>query len=100
MDVNSYCSNLTIELAAWKAKAYDIVRRLDKLPSGDKEKVLPQVNDLHILIEELDDRIGRLKNECPTNWSPDKIELDSKITKISNVCEDCWKNISGAEVGG
>jgi len=100
MDAKSYCDSLTIELTGWKAKVYDIVRRLDKLPSGAKGQVLPQVNDLHTLIEELDDRIGRLKNQCPTDWSPDKIELESKITKISNVCEDCWKNISGAEVGG
>ena len=70
------------------------------LPSGDKEKVVSQVNDLHALIEELDDRIGRLKNQCPTDWSPDKIELESRLTKISNVCEECWANISGAEVGG
>ena len=100
MDVGAYCDSLTIELTGWKAKVYDIIRRLDKLSSGDKEKVLPQVNDLHILIEELDDRIGRLKNQCPTDWSPDKIELESKLTKISNVCEDCWKGISGGEVGG
>lgn len=100
MDVRSYCDNLTIELTGWKAKIYDIVRRLDKLPSGDKGKVLPQVNELHALIEELDDRIGRLRNQCPTDWSPDKIELETKLTRISNVCDDCWKNISGAEVGG
>ena len=100
MDVGSYCDSLAIELTGWKAKIYDIIRKVDKLPSGDKEKVLPQVNDLHILLEELDDRIGRLKNQCPTDWSPDKIELESKLAKISNVCEDCWKNISGGEVGG
>ena len=100
MDVGAYCDSLTIELTGWKAKVYDIIRRVDKLPSGDKKKVLPQVNDLHILLEELDDRIGRLKNQCPADWSPDKIELESKLTKISNVCEDCWKNISGGEVGG
>lgn len=100
MDVKSYCDSLTIELAGWKAKVYDIVRRLDKMPSGAKEKVVPQVSDLHVLIEELDDRIGRLKNQCPTDWSPDKIELQSRLTKISNVCEKCWENISGAEVGG
>ena len=100
MDAKSYCDSLTIELTGWKAKVYDIVRRLDKLPSGAKGQALSQVNDLHVLIEELDDRIARLKNQCPTDWSPDKIELESKITQISNVCEDCWKNISGAEVGG
>jgi len=100
MDVKAYCDNLTIELTGWKAKIYDIVRRLDKLPSGDKGKVLDQVNDLNMLVEEMDDRIERLRNQCPSDWSPDKIELESKLTRISNICEDCWLSISGAEVGG
>ena len=100
MDVNSYCDNLTTELAGWKKKVEDIVGRVDKVSSGDKGMVLNQVNDLHVLIEELEDRIARLKDQCPTDWSPEKIELDSKLTKISNVCEECWANVSGADVGG
>jgi len=75
MDVNSYCENLTKELGAWKQKVEEIVQRVDKLSSGDKGKVLDQVNDLHALIEQLEDRIERLKNECPAEWSPDKIEI-------------------------
>lgn len=99
MDVESYCNNLTVELTGWKAKIYDIVRRLDKLPSGNKAKMLGQVNDLHVLVEELDDRIERLRNQCPSDWSPDKIELESKLTSISKICEDCWKDISSDTYG-
>ena len=79
MDVKSYCDSLTIELTGWKAKVYDIVRRLDKLPSGDKEKVIPQVNDLHTLIEELDDRIGRLKNQCRRLWVNSLVTWDGTV---------------------
>ena len=100
MDVRSYCDNVTIELIGWKAKVYDIVRRLDKMSSGDKEKVQDQVNDLHVLIEELDDRIGKLKHECPTEWSSDKAELDGKLKVISDTCDKCWQNMSGGELGG
>ena len=100
MDVNSYCDNLTKELSGWKQKVEDIAGRIDNMPSGDKGKVLNQVNDLHVLIEELEDRISRLRNECPTEWSPEKIELDSKLTKISNVCQECWDNVSSAYGGG
>ena len=59
--VQNYCDSLVIELSGWKAKIYDVVRKMDKLSSGDKEKVNSQVNDLHILIEELEDRIDRLE---------------------------------------
>ena len=96
MDVKSYCDNLTIELTGWKAKIYDIVRKLDKLPSGEKGKILGHVNDLHVLVEELDDRIERLRTQCPSDWSPDKIELESKLTSISKICDDCWNDISSS----
>jgi predicted nuclease with TOPRIM domain len=100
MDVTSYCENVSKELTGWKAKVDKIVKKLDKMPSGDKEKVVPQVNELHALMDELDDRIARLKRECPAEWSPDKIELDSKISRIINIYEEVWPNVSGADVGG
>ena len=100
MDVTSYCENVSKELTGWKAKVGGIVKQLDKMPSGDKEKVVPQVNELHALMDEIDDRIERLKRECPAEWSPDKIELDSKISRINNIYEEVWPNVSGADVGG
>jgi predicted nuclease with TOPRIM domain len=100
MDVTSYCENVSKELTGWKAKVDGIVQKLDKMPSGDKEKVVPQVNELHALMDEIDDRIARLKRECPAEWSPDKIELDSKISRINNIYEEVWPNVSGADVGG
>ena len=100
MDVNSYCENLSEELTGWKTKISDISQRIDDMPSGAKGKVLSQVNDLHALIEELGDRIERLKRECPTEWSPDKIELDSKIDRITNIWHEVWQDVSGADVGG
>ena len=100
MDVTSYCENVSKELTGWKAKVDGIVKQLDKMPSGDKEKVVPQVNEMHALMDEIDDRIARLKRECPTEWSPDKIELDSKISRINNIYEEVWPNVSGADVGG
>ena len=100
MDVTSYCENVSKELTGWKAKVDGIVKKLDKMPSGDKEKVVPQVNEMHALMDEIQDRIERLKRECPAEWSPDKIELDSKISRINNIYEEVWPNVSGADVGG
>ena len=51
-DVQSYCDNVVTELSVWKAKAYDVVRRFDKLSSGDKAKLGDQVSDLHIIHRE------------------------------------------------
>jgi predicted nuclease with TOPRIM domain len=100
MDVKSYCDSLMVELTGWKAKVYDVVRKLDKISSGDKEKVAPQVRELHMVIEELDDRINRLKRECPLEWKPEKIELEGKFSGLKTKWENVWQNISPGDLGG
>lgn len=94
MKLKDYCSNLSVELTGWKAKAYDIVRRLDKLSSGEKAKIIDQVTDLHILIEELEDRIERLRRECPIEWSPDQMEIEQKLHDVKIYWEKVWSGMS------
>ncbi len=100
MEVESYCDSLNIELTGWKAKVYDVVRKLDKVSSGDKEKVVPMVNELHMIIEELSDRSDRLKKECPTQWEPEKIEMDGKFSQLETHWREVWQNVSPADFGG
>ena len=100
MDVKDYCSGLQSELTGWKAKIYDAVRKMDKMPSGDKEKIFPHVNELHMIVEELTDRIDRLNRECPTEWGPDKTELDTKIIGLKTKFEELWQNVSPGDIGG
>jgi hypothetical protein len=64
------------EMAAWKANLYDVVRKVDKLGTAEKEKILPNVEDLHILLEEMSDRVQTLKTECPSDWSPVKKDIE------------------------
>lgn len=76
MDVKDYCKGMETEMTAWKAKLYDVMRKVDGLGSADKEKVLPNITDLHMLLEEMTERVERLKTECPSDWSPDKKNLE------------------------
>ncbi len=99
-DVSSYCDSVVAELSVWKSKAYDVVRRIDKLSSGDKSKVANQVNDLHIFIEELENRIDRLRRECPTDWKADQIEMESKFGHLKGKMNDIYSNISPGDIGG
>jgi hypothetical protein len=80
-EVESYCDNLATELGGWKAKAYDVVSRIDKVSSGDKERIIDHVRDLHMFVEELENRIDGLRVECPTDWEPGKIEMETKLTE-------------------
>jgi len=100
MELTSYCDSLADELRGWKAKVDSILAELDNMPSGDKEKVVPQVNELHGLAEQLVDRIERLKRDCTDEWAPDRIEMDSILTHAPEISEETWPNVSGADVGG
>ena len=77
MDVKDYCGAMSTELTAWKAKMYDVVRKLDKLGTAEREKVLPNVEDMHMLIEDMATRIDQLNRECPSKWSPEKKAIDN-----------------------
>jgi hypothetical protein len=76
MNVTDYCKGVEMELTAWKAKVYDLTRKVEQLGSKEREKILPNVQDLHMFITDLSDRIEQLKNECPTEWNPQKREIE------------------------
>jgi len=77
----NYCDNLVTELGGWQAKLYDVVGRIDKVSSGDKAKIIDQVRDLHMFIGEIENRMDGLRRECPTEWEPDHIEMETKLTE-------------------
>ena len=82
MDVKDYCKNVDIELNAWRAKLYNVMLQMDDLPAADKQKVHEQVNGLHTIVHELDERIDQLRTSCPTEWAPEKSEIKGKITEL------------------
>ena len=100
MKVESYCNAMQSELAAWKAKVYDVVRAFDKMSSGEKEKVSGQVNDLHIIIEELEEKINRLNKECPDVWSEEKKSIDTNINDLGFKWQKVWGTVAGGDFGG
>jgi hypothetical protein len=69
-DYKDYCDNVTVELSEWKEKVEKIVRKLDSMSTGDKEKVVGELNGLHILTHELNERIEGLSKACMLNWEP------------------------------
>lgn len=100
MDIQSYCDNVGIELTGWKARLYDVVRKFDNLNTSQKEKVAPIVQDLHMTLQELSDRIDKLARECPTEWNPKKSEIEGIMSNLRDGWESAWDTMSGADVGG
>jgi len=96
MDVQDYCKGMETEMTAWKAKLYDVMRKVDKLGSAEKEKLLANVEDLHILLEEMSDRVEKLKTECPSDWSPIKKEIDEGSVDMRGKYEETMEYIGKA----
>ena len=96
MDVQDYCKGMETEMTAWKAKLYDVMRKVDSLGSAEKEKILPNVEDLHMFLAEMTDRIEKLKTECPSDWSPDKKEIEEGSIDMRGKYEETMDYIGKA----
>ncbi|MEJ5359255.1 MAG: hypothetical protein WHT06_11345 [Desulfobacterales bacterium] len=88
MNVIDYCKGMEMELTAWKAKMYDLTRKVESLGSKEREKILQNVQDLNILLADMQARIEQLRNECPTEWSPQKKDIDKGTVDMRSKYEE------------
>ena len=93
MDIKDFCSSMEIELTGWKAKIYDAWRKFDKLGTEERVKIQPRIEDLHMVVAELSDRLEQLKVECPTDWSPMKSEIDEAHIDMRSKYEETIEEI-------
>jgi hypothetical protein len=100
MEFERYCDNLATELAGWRAKFDDVVRKFDRADTGDKSKVYPHVNELHMILEEFEDRIRQVKSSCATGVEPEKFEFGEKFTGFKPIYRDVWQDVSPGDIGG
>lgn len=88
MDVKDYCRSIEVELHGWKAKMYDMVRKVDKLRGSAKEDMQSQVEDLHKHIEDMERIINQLQTECPVEFGPQKREIEATSDEMKKKYED------------
>ncbi len=85
MEAITYCEKLNAGLDTWKERADHVTRELDNMASCDKEKVLPEVIELHMFVEELRDRMNRVKKNCLEAWEPAEIgAMELRAHEIAN----------------
>ncbi len=92
MDVKDYCESVGNELAAWKAKMSDVSQKAAALKDANREIAEPILKELNAIMEDIDQRIATLARECPSEWSDDKSDIDSKVSQA----KDKWKEVWGA----
>ena len=99
MDAKAYCDSVGIELAGWKAKLYDVIRKTESQSADHKNKIRPTVDELNAIVDDLNDRIELLARECPAEWSGQRDEIDGKISLIDDKWKDVWGVLGEPEYG-
>ena len=73
-----YCSNVAGELEFWSRRLHKLSREIDSIASIDKYKLQPQIDQLHIIMTEMDDRLCDMVNACDSVEVFDQIEGKEK----------------------
>lgn len=100
MDVKNYCANMEMELTSWKAKLYDVIKKIDQMPTGNKQRLLPHIEGFHMLMSELDERIVQLRTECPSEWSPVQKEIQVKLETLEKQFKEAKGVMHDYDFGG
>ncbi len=100
MDVKDYCKAMLAEVNAWKTKLEMMKKVADSYGSAQKEKILPLIGQLDQEVVAAQARVDQLKNECPSDWSPLKNELDDLFGTVGSSVDRAWKDLEGGNVGG
>ena len=93
MDAKNYCRSIEVELYGWKAKMYDMVRKVDKLRRSDKEKILARVEELHQNIADMERLIEQLQTECPIEFGSEKKQIEATGAGMKQQYEDAMSAV-------
>jgi len=93
MEAKDYCRTVEVELYGWKAKMYDMVRKVDKLRGSEKEKIASRVAELHQHISEMERLIEQLQTECPVDFGPQKKQLEETGEGMKKKYEDAMSAV-------
>ena len=79
MATREYCSSVADELEYWSKRLHELSSKFDKVSSIDKYKVLTHIEELHILMTEVDDRLCDLMTSCSTAEAIEKEEIQPSV---------------------
>jgi len=81
-DVNSFCDKTYKQLIALKAGLYDVLTKAETLSDSIHTDTSDQLKSL---IAGIEDGLGELKNQCPSDWSPNKKDIEDKMAELLEV---------------
>jgi hypothetical protein len=78
MDAKYFCTTMQSELTGIKARVYDIIHSVEKMPQENKDALTPKIPELYTLVEGLSKKLDELNTLCPADWSAQKKEIEEK----------------------
>jgi len=93
MDAKNYCQSIEAELYGWKARMYDMIRKVDSLRRSDKEKILFQVEELHKNISDMERILEQLQTECPMEFGAEKKQIEGTTAGMKKQYEEAMSAI-------
>ena len=92
MDIETFCTYMKDEMTVWKAKTYDLIRKVEKMPTDSDGNRAISMDEMGAIFDKIEQTIGKLEKECPANWDREKVELDQMICDI----RERWSEASAA----
>lgn len=96
MEVKDYCKAMLAEVTAWKEKLEAMKKVADRYSSAEKEKILPLIEQIEKEVVAAQARVDQLENECPSDWSPMKKELDDLFGTVGTNLDRAWRDFDKA----
>jgi hypothetical protein len=105
MKARNCCKTMEMELTGWKAIVYDITRKMERLPGAQRSKILPNIEDLHMLIAEMDDRIEQVRSRCTPETGMDDIQTEQEafnasLSTLRVSTDEAMRGLGGGNFGG
>ena len=105
MNATNCCKTMEMELTGWKAIVYDITRKMEGLPGGEKDKVRANIEDLHMLIAEMDDRIDQIRENCKPETCIEDIQTErdafnASLSTLRVSTEEAMRGLGAGNFGG
>ena len=102
MNAISFCKTMEMELTAWKAMIYDIVRKMEKLPGEEKSNILLNIQQIHALIEAMDNRIDEVREKCTPEIGIGDLRIDRErfnvdISSLRKKVEDVMEELGAGK---
>jgi len=105
MKARNCCKTMEMELTGWKAIVYDITRKMETLPGDRRDPIRANIEDLHMLIAEMDDRIDQIRENCTPETGMDDIQAEraafnASLASLRVSSEEAMQGLGGGNFGG